>query len=405
MNRQPFGKPPRWWSPKPSPFWMRVWRPLRRHQQIHDYRIVDIKVRGLDYVRHAVEQGHGVLITPNHPGHGDCYLLWEALVRLKRRCYVMTAWQVFEMAKPFERLVYRQHGCFSVNREGNDLNAFRQAVHVLEQTSNPLVIFPEGDVYHLNERVTPFRDGVGAIALAAVKRSNRPVTCVPCALKYEYIEDPTPDLHRVMDQLEQRLYWRPRSDLPLDQRIYRFAEGILELKELEYLGHDQSGTLAQRIHSLADEILCRLEQRHGVRSQEGTIPERVKELRRIVIDLRSNLSPEDPRDREAAKDLDDLFFVVQLFSYPGDYVSERPTIERMAETVDKFEEDFLGAVSCGVRGKRRAQVSFGEPVVVYQAGGRDTARTVTLALERRVQAMLDESFHNGSSVSRMPASA
>lgn len=402
MNRQPFGKPPRWWSPLPSPFWMRVWRPLRRRQQIHDYRIVDIKVRGLDYARQAIEQQHGVLITPNHPGHGDCYLLWEALTRLRRRCYVMTAWQVFEMAKPFERLVYRQHGCFSVNREGTDLNAFRQAVQVLGETSHPLVIFPEGDVYHLNERVTPFRDGVGAIALAAVKRGERPVTCIPCALKYEYIEDPTRELQRVMDQLEQRLYWRPRSNLPLHQRIYGFAEGILELKELEYLGRNQPGALAERITALADELLCRMESRYQVKAGDGTIPERVKELRRTVIQLRSELPPDDARDREAAKDLDDLFFVVQLFSYPGDYVSERPTIERMAETVDKFEEDFLGAVSCSVRGKRRAQVSFGEPITVYQAGKRDSARTLTQTLERRVQAMLDESYARPQ-IDRVPA--
>ena len=381
---------------------MRVWRPLRRRQQIHDYRIVDIKVRGLDYARQAIAQHQGVLITPNHPGHGDCYLLWEALTRLRRRCYVMTAWQVFEMAKPFERLVYRQHGCFSVNREGTDLNAFRQAVHVLSETSNPLVIFPEGDVYHLNERVTPFRDGVGTIALAAVKRGQRPVTCIPCALKYEYVEDPTPALQRVMDQLEQRLYWRPRTELPLADRIYRFAEGILELKELEYLGRNQVGTLSERISSLADELLCRMESRYQVKPSEGTIPERVKELRRLVIQQREELRSADERQRETAKDLDDLFFVVQLFSYPGDYVSERPTIERMAETVDKFEEDFLGAPSCSVRGKRRAQLSFGEPITVYQAGKRDSARTVTQTLERRVQAMLDESYARPQA-SRVPA--
>jgi len=41
--------------------------------------------------------------------------------------------------------------------------------------------------------------------------------------------------------------------------------------------------------------------------------------------------------------MDDLFFVIQLYSYPGDYVAERPVIERIAETLDKFEEDVLQA--------------------------------------------------------------
>ena len=43
-------------------------------------------------------------------------------------------------------------------------------------------------------------------------------------------------------------------------------------------------------------------------------------------------------------DLDDLFMVIQLYSYPGDYVDANPSIERMAETLDKFEEDILGAL-------------------------------------------------------------
>jgi 1-acyl-sn-glycerol-3-phosphate acyltransferase len=400
MNRQPFAKPPRWWSPKPSRFWMRVWRPLRRHQQIHDYRITEIEVQGLEHVRRAIDAGHGVLITPNHPGHGDCYLLWEALIRLRKPCYVMTAWQVFEMAKPLERLIYRQHGCFSVDREGNDMAAMRQTLHVLSETSNPMVIFPEGDVYHLNERVTPFRDGVGALALSAVKRSGRPVACFPTALRYEYTIDPSPELHKVMDQLEQRLYWRPRRDLPLEQRIYHFAEGILELKELEHLGRNQAGTLGERIDHLASEILRRIESRYDVRVEDESVPERVKTLRRLAIERRRGLSTDDPVDLEVARELDDLFFVVQLFSYPGDYVAERPTIERMAETVDKFEEDFLGAASAGIRGRRRAEIRFGEPIVVREPGKRDSARALVHDLERRVQSMLDETYRQAS---RVPA--
>ncbi len=369
---------------------MQLWRPLRRYHQLRRERIVEISVQGLDYVRRAIEQGHGVLITPNHPGHGDCYLVWEALVRLRRRCYVMTAWQVFEAAKPFERLVYRQHGCFSVNREGNDLQAFRQAVRVLQETSYPLVIFPEGEVYHLNERVTPFREGTAAIVSAAVKRSGRPVTCIPCALKYQYVTDPTPELIEVMNQLEQRLYWRPRPDLPLADRIYRVAEGIMRLKELEYLGTSSDAPLPERVHNLSDEILKRLERHYDMPSRRLTIPERVKELRHQAIQRRSDLPPDHPDQEKISQHLEDLFFVVQLFSYPGDYVAERPTIERMAETIDKFEEDFLGEPTARVRGERRGSVTFGQPIVVHSAGDRRAIRTLTQTLERRVQSLLDD---------------
>ena len=42
------------------------------------------------------------------------------------------------------------------------------------------------------------------------------------------------------------------------------------------------------------------------------------------------------------QDLNDLFLVIQLFSYPGDYVRECPTVERLAEILTKFEQDALG---------------------------------------------------------------
>ena len=49
--------------------------------------------------------------------------------------------------------------------------------------------------------------------------------CIPCALKCFYIDDPTAELKKVMMRLEEAIHWRPRPDLPLHERVYRFAEG------------------------------------------------------------------------------------------------------------------------------------------------------------------------------------
>lgn len=390
MNRQPYRKPPRWWSPIPSPFWMRVWQPFRRYQQVKWERVLSIRVEGVERIHQAMQRGLGVLITPNHPGHADCYLLWEALTRLKRPCYVMTAWQVFGMAKPMDRFIWRQHGCFSVNREGTDLQAFKQAVQVLAASSHPLVVFPEGDVYHLNDRVTTFRDGTAAIAASAAKRSNRPVACFPCALKYEYIRDPTPELQQVMARLEQKVNISVQNDLPLPDRIYRFAEAMLAQREQQFLGKAASGSLEARVPALADAILQRHENAYNLRPGESTVPERVKALRQEIIDRQLALAEDDSRQMTLARQMEDLFVATQLYSYPGDYVRERPTIERIAETIDKFEEDILNAPTAGVRGARRGVVMFGEPVLVTQKGNRAALEQVTQTLQQRVQGLLDQ---------------
>jgi 1-acyl-sn-glycerol-3-phosphate acyltransferase len=351
---------------------------------------MEVEIRQLDNLRAAVKSDQGVLITPNHSGHADAYIMYDVADQLERAFYFMTAWQVFQQKSFVGKCMLRHHGCFSIDREGTDLRAFRQAIEVLEQSKFPLVIFPEGEVYHINERITPFREGAAAVALSSARRAKKPVLCVPCGIKYEYLDDPTDNLLELMDRLEQEILWRPRRDLPLHQRIYRFAEGTMALKELEYLGRTSSGPLPERTDALARHILDNLEQRYNTAASKPSIPERVKELRGLAVKTLSELEG-DGSDRQPYKDdLDDLFLVVQLFSYPGDYVEERPTVERMAETLDKFEEDVLGVFSASVRGRRRAIVSFGKPIEV--ASERKTKSAVpdlTRALESGVQQQLE----------------
>ena len=89
-------------------------------------------------------------------------------------------------------------------------------------------------------------------------------------------------------------------------------------------------------------------------------------------------------------DLDTLFGIVQLYSYPGDYLAEEPSIERIAETLDKFEEDVLSAKYPAVRGERRAVMRFGEPILAREHGPRDAAAQLTRLLQERVQGLLNE---------------
>ena len=194
-----------------------------------------------------------------------------------------------------------------------------------------------------------------------------------------------------MDRLEHEIFWRARPDLPLPERIYRFAEGLLALKELEYLGSTASGPLPGRIEALIDAVLQDLESRHGAAPNQATVPERVKSLRQSAIKQLEEIAEGDPARGQMENDLDDLVLAVQLFSYPGDYVSQQPSVERLAETIDKFEEDVLDAATATIRGARTAVVSFGEPIPVEPGGNRKEAGpALTRLLEERVLGLLDE---------------
>jgi hypothetical protein len=262
-------------------------------------------------------------------------------------------------------------------------------VEILQNEPYPLVIFGEGEVYHVNDTVTPFRDGPAAIAITAQKRAKRPIVCIPCALKFFYTEDPTDQLLDLMSRLEERILWRPRADLPLAERIQRFAAGILGVKEVEYLGRTQTGDLPTRIKTLAESVLEDIEERHNLDKADLDLPDRVKACRREVIQELEQ--PEESKRQQATLDLEDLFMVIQLFSYPGDYVAARPSLERIAETLEKFEEDILRLPTAGIRGRRKVTVALGPPITVQSAADKKTSvASLTAKLERGVQSLLDE---------------
>jgi hypothetical protein len=319
----------------------------------------------------------------------------------------MAAYQIFAGSAGLKRFILPRLGVFPVDREGADRHAFAAGVDILHQGRNPLVVFPEGEVYHLADRLTPLREGAAAVAISAAKKlgeAGKKAWIVPVAIKYRFCDgsDPLPELHDLMDDLETRFTWSIRPGRPLVERLYRYAEGLLALKELEYLGGPRPGLLRERIGDLRSFILDGMEDRRlGRRSDEPT-PVRVKELRRSCLaELEGLDDPEKPgepatngRAQAIRQELADLFVALQLFSYPGDYVRECPTFERAAEILTKFEQDALGLAVAAPRGPRRAIVHLGEPIDVgsylpRSGRSRGAAATLTSEMEARIQGLLD----------------
>ena len=371
-----------------NPRWVRFWRPARRLRAYWFQGLADVTVTGEHHLHEARDQGHGILITPNHPSHADPYVIQEVSDRSGIPFYFMAAWQVFAMTHWMGRIILRQHGCFSVNREGHDLRAFRQAVDVL-QSDRPLVMFPEGEVLHLNDQVTPFRRGAATAALRAARRSGRPVACLPTAIKYYYADNPQPRLVGLVERLENRLGLGVRPEMPLVSRVVRTMEALFEAKEIECFGSIQSGSSVERRERLITTQLSRLESHYGVGTTGATVSERVKRLRRQAITLLEGST--NSQTREAAqRDLDDLFAVMQLFSYPVDYLAHHPTLERLAETLDKLEEDVLEVPTARTRGIRRTVIALGAPILAQPyCDQKAEAVRITEALQFSVQELLN----------------
>lgn len=383
-------------KPTVHPFWVRAGsvyfrRALRREQAIDE-----VVIEGADRIAALVEAGDGVLVTPNHPDDADCGVVFELGRRTRHPFFFMAAYQIFTGPGAF---VLPRVGAFPVDREATDLRAFKLAVEIVGGSKHPLVVFPEGEIYRMADRLTPLREGAAAIALAGAKRraaAGKTVWVVPVALKYRFCDagDPTAELHRRLTELEGRFNWWPSEGEPLVDRIYRFALGAVHLKELEYLGSVREGGLKERLAAIRDAILDRQEDAHLGRRCAGHAPVRVKDLRRAILDKLAKGEPTEVDRRRLKRDLHDLDNVIGLFSYPGDYVRSDPTLERAAEIVTKLEQDFLGRAFTRPPARRRAYASVGEPIDCreFLAAGkkaRQAAPDLTHRLEERMQTLLD----------------
>ena len=250
-----------------------------------------------------------------------------------------------------------------------------------------------------------FRPGAAAIALSAARRGTRKIVAIPCAIKFWYIDDPTDHLLDLVKRLEDRLLLSPQPERSLVDRIYRLAEAVLALKELDILGETRTGRMQERINYLTNHILTRIEQRYQLHPNGRSTPERVKDLRQRIIgqsDGNGTRNGNHSVGKHAVdnyaeeqqcpeRDMEELFLVMQLYSYPGGYLRQDPSIERLAETLDKFEEDILHADLPSVRGRRRVTIRFGPPLDVPGLGsGRQSPAELTAKIQQLVQAELDE---------------
>jgi len=385
--------------PKPSRFWSMALWPVHQWVMRRMHGITDVSVHGMDRLK-AMNPADGILICPNHSYTGDGSVMAEVGRRAPRPFYFMAARHTFAGHGGVDGFMLQRFGGFSVDREGCDRAALRQANDLLT-SGKALVIFPEGEIYHTNERLTPLREGVGFIALTAQRELDKQarggrVWIVPTYIRYQFCADVTPALSAALAGMEQRLSLKPKTNTPLHERILRYGEMLLTIKEKEKLGRsydDDGETLPGRITRLANGILEKLEVAHfDAARPDDPLPVRVKQLRRHLLD--EICEPGTPPEIvTAAHDaLDDVHVVLQLYSYPGDYITSKPSIERMAETIEKFEEDVYDDYA-KPKGKRRATVTLGEPLDVktFTAGGvkaRAAAGELTTRLESAMTALM-----------------
>jgi 1-acyl-sn-glycerol-3-phosphate acyltransferase len=382
---------PSFWPPRPHPFWTWLLEPLRRYYLHRFMRVAEIAVEGIERFQACLAPGDSVLLAPNHSDHADPQVMLEIGRRIGRQFYFMAAWQVFTQKWGLEGFIMQRMGAFSVDRENSDRRSIQQAINLLI-TAQTLVVFPEGEVYHLNERLTPLLDGVAHMGLLAQRKLEQThpeahVWLVPVAIRYCFLEEIHSRLEAVLAQMEQRFLLKASAGQPVHERLVRLGEMLLTLKEKDQLGRsrDSEGSLPERLQYLIEAMLARLEQEWlKTGKRDDTVPLRLMRLRRTVLDVVSSGTADEVVRARGTAALDDLHLITQLFSYPGDYLLEKVCPERMAETLTKLQEDMTGRTPRPL-GRRRARVLLGEPIDLNARSSRGRSRTLARELTTELE--------------------
>ncbi len=381
-------KPYQFLPPYTGTFWPTFFRAIR----IHDYLlrktegVVAHEIRHIERLRASLAAGHAILITPNHPRTADPLAMGWLGLETPSHFHSMASRHLFEHNR-FHGWVMRALGAFSVNREGVDRQAINMAINLLVDGKRPMIIFPEGATSRTADHLQALLDGVAFIARAAAKKRAKrsppgKVVVHPIAVKYFFGGDD------VLTEIEHRLTWQPQRHLPLLDRIIKVGSALLSLKEIEYFGQSQTGTIAERLARLIDRLLGPLEIEWFDRVQVGHAVPRVRNLRaKLLPDMVAGRLSAEERARRWQQ-LADIYLAQQLATYPPGYLV-RPTVDRVLEIVEKYEEDITDKAR--LHGNLKVVLDIGEAIDVSPEHDRHAAvDPLMVQIQQSLQAMIDK---------------
>lgn len=371
--------------------WQKLLQRFARRRLRRKFGLREVRCVGLEKLQQSRQEGHGILLAPNHCRPADPFVVMELARQAGIVPHTMASAHLFMQGR-LQAWILRRAGVFSVYREGMDRQAIAAAIAILADAKRPLVIFPEGVITRSNDRLNALMDGTAFIARSAAKKRADltppgKVVVHPVALKYHFRGDIKTAIEPTLDELEQRLAWRPQRHLPLVERIGKVGVGLLSLKEIEFLGEPHNGTISARVERLIDHLLVPLEAEWLKGKSDETVVGRVKKLRAAVLPgmIQGEITAEE-RERRW-RQLADMYLAQQLSCYPPDYLQSNPSAERMLETVERFEEDLTDA--CRVYPPMTVTVQIGEPILVNPARDRGAAEDPVMSgIEQQLQTMI-----------------
>ena len=351
-------------------------------------------------------------------------------------------------------LLQRLGGC-SIQRGKLDTAALRTARQLLLDGPYPLAVAPEGATNGHNERLSALEPGAAQLAFWTaddLAKAQRPeaMTVLPIGVQYRFSGNAWPAIEALLCQLERQSGLatqpaaRPDPDA-LYPRLFALAERMLTLMETFYrnsyhrdlpaasattttaaaataaaapaaagaaaaanpaAAQTANLALAERLGRLLETALAEVEQSLAIEPR-GDLASRCRRLEQAAWDRLYLAAPPTPLERgladrlaeETAQRLWHMRLVESFVAVSGDYVKERPSQERFADTLLLLwdtQARILGR-DPGTRprlGPRTALISLGEAIAFtplledYHRDRRRAVARLTADLQRQLEALI-----------------
>jgi len=350
-------------------------------------------------------------------------------------------------------LLQRLGGC-SIQRGKLDTAALRTARQLLLDGPYPLAVAPEGATNGHNERLSALEPGAAQLAFWTaddLAKAQRPeaMTVLPIGVQYRFSGNAWPAIEALLCQLERQsgLATQPAATPDpeaLYPRLFALAERMLTLMETFYRNsyhRDLPATpattttaiaatqakqttpaaagastpaaaqtanlaLAERLGRLLETALAEVEQSLAIEPR-GDLASRCRRLEQAAWDRLYLPAPPTPLERgladrlaeETAQRLWHMRLVESFVAVSGDYVKERPSQERFADTLLLLwdtQARILGR-DPGTRprlGPRTALISLGEAMAFtplledYHRDRRRAVAHLTAELQRQLESLI-----------------
>ncbi len=338
-----------------------------------------------------------LILIANHSDELDPRICMEVSRRSGRRFTFMANSEIYKEWFGIARWCLQYIGSFSVERGAQDHQSIRYAIDIVKNGKEILVMFPEGEIYNLNESVQPFKIGVAHIGMEALKEISpaKTVAVQPVAIKYHYQKNIVATLRKRITKMEQHLAMRSNV-LNMKEELYRIMNKLREStapvndKEVEI---KEVNVLVDQLQKTRASIIAEIEKKYNNTTEaQGDLFSRAQKMTAFLreqINKKKFFSPETQKQFE--EDLKAIKNTIQMATWQPQYIELNPSEERLAETVIKLERMVFNKKRPPLFGKREAFVRLLDPVDLsawlgaYEADPSSTSKEIVEELRKRIQ--------------------